>query len=69
MPHLGGMGATKEILNIEKELNIEHTPIISLTANALKGDRERFLKAGMDDYLSKPILPDILLQMLDKYLS
>jgi CheY-like chemotaxis protein len=39
-----------------------------LTANALQGDKERFLKAGFDDYLSKPIEPDLLLKTLAKYL-
>ncbi len=69
MPRLGGVGATKEILQIERERNLAHTPIISLTANALKGDRERFLNAGMDDYLSKPIAPDTLLRVLGNYLE
>ncbi|RLA73247.1 MAG: hypothetical protein DRG24_00750 [Epsilonproteobacteria bacterium] len=69
MPKLGGVGATKEILEIEKKQALVHTPIISLTANALKGDRERFLNAGMDDYLSKPIAPNILLQTLGHYLQ
>ena len=69
MPRLGGVGATKEILKIEKKSGQLHTPIISLTANALKGDKERFLKAGMDDYLSKPIDPSLLLTTLNKYLN
>ncbi len=68
MPKLGGIEATKIILNIEKENKLEHTPIISLTANALKGDRERFIEAGMDDYLSKPVNPKSLTDMLRRYL-
>jgi signal transduction histidine kinase len=64
MPELGGIGATKAIRAIEKETNQKHTPIISLTANALKGDRERFLEAGMDDYISKPVEPQNLLSVL-----
>ncbi|RLA82450.1 MAG: hypothetical protein DRG78_07180 [Epsilonproteobacteria bacterium] len=55
MPNMNGIEATKRILEIEKEHNLPHTPIIALTANALKGDRERFLDAGMDEYLTKPI--------------
>ncbi len=69
MPKLGGIEATKVILNIEKEKKLAHTPIISLTANALKGDRERFLEAGMDDYLSKPVNPASLTDMLQRYLA
>ncbi len=68
MPELGGVGATKKILQIEKERGLKHTPIISLTANALKGDRERFLQAGMDDYISKPIEPDKLLSVIKSFL-
>ncbi len=68
MPELGGVGATKAILQIEKERDQTHTPIISLTANALKGDRERFLKAGMDDYISKPVEPDKLLNVMRPFL-
>ena len=69
MPKLGGIAATKEILIIEKEKDLKHTPIISLTANALKGDKERFLKAGMDDYLSKPIELDMLISTMRKFLG
>jgi signal transduction histidine kinase/CheY-like chemotaxis protein len=55
MPNLNGMEATKRILSIEKEQSLKHTPIVALTANSLKGDREKFLKAGLDEYLTKPI--------------
>ncbi|MEA3490675.1 MAG: response regulator [Campylobacterota bacterium] len=68
MPKLGGIATTKEILSMEREIGLTHTPIIALTANALKGDKERFLKAGMDDYLSKPIDPNSLLSTFRKYL-
>ena len=68
MPNMGGMEATKEILKIEETQNLEHTPIISLTANALQGDRERFLAAGFDDYLTKPIEPELLLKTLAKHI-
>ncbi|MGB5964987.1 MAG: response regulator [Sulfurimonadaceae bacterium] len=69
MPELGGIGATKAIIQTEKERGQKHTPIISLTANALKGDRERFLQAGMDDYISKPVEPDKLLSVLRSFLE
>ncbi len=69
MPKLSGVAATKTIREIEKQSGQKHTPIISLTANALKGDRERFLQAGMDDYISKPIEPDNLLSIIRNYLA
>lgn len=67
MPNMNGVQATKEIIKIEKERNLEHTPIIALTANALKGDRERFLSAGMDEYLSKPVDKEMLMNTLYKF--
>ena len=66
MPNMNGIIATQEILKIEKDKNLEHTQIVALTANALKGDRERFLEAGMDDYLSKPLEKDRLIEVLHK---
>ena len=69
MPNMGGTEATQEILRIEKEEGREHTPIVTLTANALHGDKERFLKAGFDDYLSKPIDPDSLLNTLRRHIK
>ena len=69
MPKLSGTGAAKAILALEAQQNLPHTPIISLTANALKGDKERFIEAGMDDYLSKPVNPLSLNETLRKYLS
>ncbi len=67
MPVMSGIEATHAILAYEKEKNIAHIPIIALTANALKGDEERFLTEGMDEYLSKPIKLDILKNILHKY--
>ena len=69
MPNLNGIEATKRILKIEEEKKLEHTPIIALTANALKGDREKFLDAGMDEYLTKPINKDKLAQTFKTFLS
>ncbi len=69
MPELGGIGATKAIRAFEKGIDQKHTPIISLTANALKNDRERFLEAGMDDYISKPVEPNNLLNVMRSFMS
>jgi signal transduction histidine kinase/CheY-like chemotaxis protein len=55
MPVMDGVETTQEILEFEKEEEIPHTPIIAVTANVLKGDREKFMGAGMDDYIAKPI--------------
>jgi signal transduction histidine kinase/DNA-binding response OmpR family regulator len=59
MPEMNGFEATRAIRAHESRYGW-HTPIIGVTAHALKGDREKCLEAGMDDYLSKPISPDRL---------
>jgi signal transduction histidine kinase/CheY-like chemotaxis protein len=69
MPNMDGVEATRNIRKIENENSLEYTPIIALTANALKGAKEYFLEAGMDDYLSKPLEQKLLLQVLSKFLS
>ena len=65
MPNMNGIEATKIIRNMT---NITDLPIIAVTANAIKGDREKFLESGMDDYLSKPIDAKKLEETLRKYL-
>ncbi|MCF6172366.1 MAG: response regulator [Campylobacteraceae bacterium] len=69
MPNMSGMEAAKQIIEIEKQNNLEHTPIVALTANALKGDKERFLAGGMDEYLTKPINKEKLSLCLKKFLN
>lgn len=68
MPVMDGVEATRKIRTVEKSLGT-HTPIIALTAYALKGDRERFLEAGMDDYMSKPLKFKDLKEKLEYWLS
>ncbi len=56
MPIMNGLDATIEIRKQEKEIgNDRPIPIVALTAQAIKGDRQRCLAAGMDDYISKPL--------------
>jgi len=66
MPVIDGFQATKIIR--ETEDNNKHIPIVALTANALKGDREKCLENGMDDYLSKPFKKNDLYEILKKHL-
>ncbi|MEJ2437673.1 MAG: ATP-binding protein, partial [Sulfurovaceae bacterium] len=69
MPVMDGVEATHEILDLEEDDAVPHIPIVALTANALKGDRERFLSEGMDEYITKPIETTELLYILNKFLS
>jgi len=69
MPEMDGIQATKEIRKKEKQSQIEdlHTPIIAMTAEAIKGTREKCLAAGMDDYISKPIKREDVFKMVKKW--
>jgi len=67
MPNMNGIEATKKILEFEKETHAIHTPIVALTANAIKGDRERFLSVGMDEYLSKPVKKEQLATVFKQF--
>ena len=68
MPEIDGIEATRAIREKERT-NGNHQPVIALTAHAMKGDQERCLNAGMDGYLSKPIRPQELDEILDKYVA
>jgi CheY-like chemotaxis protein len=67
MPVIDGFTATRKIREIEATTN-SHTPIIAITANALHGDREKCLEAGMDDYISKPFQVEILVEKIKRLL-
>ena len=69
MPFLDGVEATKEILEYEEDYNQPHVPVIALTANALKGDRERFLRAGLDEYTTKPLVRAEIVSLLNHFLA
>ena len=67
MPRMSGFDATIQIR--QRETAGRHVPVIALTANAMKGDRERCLAAGMDDYLTKPVNPKLLIDRILHWLA
>ena len=67
MPELDGYSAAREIRRWEAAENVERTPIVALTANALSGDIEKALAAGMDDHLSKPVNRQKLIVAVEKW--
>lgn len=68
MPEMGGEQATALIRSLERPRQ-GHTPIVAMTAHALAGDREKYLAAGMDAYVSKPISPDALAHAMHEALE
>ncbi|RKU39735.1 histidine kinase osmosensor [Coniochaeta pulveracea] len=66
MPIMGGFEATGKIREYERSLGTQRTPIIALTAHAMMGDRERCIQAQMDEYLSKPLQQNHLIQTILK---
>ncbi|HWL07173.1 MAG TPA: response regulator, partial [Planctomicrobium sp.] len=67
MPDMDGLTATRQIRKLEASGVVPFSPIIALTAHAMKGDRERCLESGMDDYMTKPIRPLDLATVLARF--
>ncbi len=68
MPVMDGLEATKIIRDPQSVVPCHTIPVIAMTAHAMQGDRELFLDSGMDDYISKPVHPQILAEILEKWL-
>ena len=70
MPEMDGFDAARRIRAWEHSGKLPgHLPVIALTANAIKGDREQCIKAGMDDYISKPFEPRTLQETMERFLA
>jgi signal transduction histidine kinase/DNA-binding response OmpR family regulator len=68
MPEMDGFEATRRIRLMEKETE-SHAIIVALTADAMSGDAEKYLNAGMNDYLNKPVMPERIAAMLSKWVA
>lgn len=69
MPHMNGHEATREIRRVEEAEGLPHTPIIAVTAHAMKTDEQNCRDAGMDDYMTKPISPEMLNTKISNWLD
>ncbi len=67
MPVMSGLVAAEKIRALESSTNT-HVPIIAITANAMLGDKEKCISAGIDDYISKPFQPSTLIDMIKKFI-
>lgn len=71
MPVMNGREATREIRRLEAQINSKpaasHIPIIAITAQSMKGDREKCIEAGMDDYIAKPIKREVVFEMVKQW--
>ncbi len=68
MPEMDGYEATRRIRKGDQGLPNPHLPVIAMTANAMQGDREKCLEAGMNDYIAKPVNPKALAETLERWL-
>jgi len=68
MPEMDGLEATRRIRELERKTGA-HVPILAMTANALQGDRDKCLGAGMDGYLTKPVQSNQLYQAIEDVLA
>lgn len=66
LPDIDGLEAT---IRIKQRPELRHIPIVALTANAMHGDRERFIAAGCDGYLAKPVTKNELLNTVQRFLN
>ena len=69
MPAMDGLEATRQIRSASSSVLNPNIPIVALTAHAMPSDREKCLEAGMNDYLAKPVTPQTLARVLDKWLN
>ncbi len=69
MPEMDGYEATRQIRSPGSAVRNRKVPVIAMTAHAMKGDRERCLEAGMDDYISKPVEPKVLAEVLERWVN
>jgi signal transduction histidine kinase/DNA-binding response OmpR family regulator len=69
MPGSNGLQATQRIRDLEARRRLNHTPIVAVTANAMNGDRDACLAAGMDGYTPKPVSPQALIRAMDEALE
>ncbi|VAW60567.1 hypothetical protein MNBD_GAMMA11-507 [hydrothermal vent metagenome] len=69
MPVMDGYAATEALRAQEKETGQERLPVVAMTANAMEGDKEKCLSAGMDDYVAKPVNQQVLKETLGRWLS
>jgi PAS domain S-box-containing protein len=68
MPEMDGLEATRIIRNPQSAVLNHQVPVVAMTANAMRGDRERCLKAGMNDYITKPVSSQALVEALNSWL-
>jgi len=68
MPEMDGLAATRVIRDPQSAVRDHQVPIIAMTAHAMQGDLEKCLEAGMNDYVTKPVFPQALVEVLLKWL-